>query len=215
MIFAWGDRHIGRKIKHSAWLASPTPQTANRHRWFGCRCGGRGGRKVSSLARGIPPNPSQLSSVTSHFWKHCRLGVFFRTISLPSLPVLTQFSWRSWDHSLEPVLQLQDLWCTLGLGNHPPFSPTSLQCHSKMCCGAEKTQPAGYNDIYNLHFSKRCSTAISQGSFPQPLISEQSRKLIFKLNVQNDHHKLRVSSQDVFYFPSLISTRTVLPGWDR
>lgn len=99
------DRHMGRKS--SAWLASPTPQTASRHCWFGCRCGARGGRKVSSLAWDIPSNPSQLPSATCHFWKHHRFGFFSEHLSaiFPGSDS-AELEIRQ-HHSLEPEVQLQ------------------------------------------------------------------------------------------------------------
>lgn len=96
---------MGRKS--SAYLASPTPQTASRHRWFGCRCGARGGTKVSSLVWDIPPNPSQLPSASSHFWKHHRFGFFSEHLSAISpCSDSAELEIRQ-DHSLEPEVQLQ------------------------------------------------------------------------------------------------------------
>lgn len=184
----------------AAWLASLTPQTASKHCWFGCRCGARGGRKVSSLVgEGVWASPSQLPSVTFHFWKH--LKIFFPGVSLSQ-----GLTWSDTaeleirrDHSLEPVVQLQAVaGSVVQPGTRETFS--FLPCfftlpfqHAKHCCGREKTRSAGlqwYLHFNYLNTTKRCSTTISQGSFPRSLFLSKGASYSSSLspNEKNNHH---------------------------
>lgn len=152
MILSWRDRHIGRKRKSSAWLASPTSQTASRNRCFGYRCGAGGGRKVSSLARGVPPNPSQLPSVTPHFWKHCRFGVLFQEHLSAISPCCDRAEQEiRWDHSLEPVVQLQAVAGSVvrpGIRESSSFLPCFLAVPFQDAVAQRKHSLLVYYDIY-------------------------------------------------------------------